>query len=641
MIPSQTSQVLLGIVVAVLYAASVTAIGVLPLDAVMGRKGSDTIRSRIGLFGFIWLGFVMGQGILGVVWLILSLAGILHAGLIWIVCTLGWILGTVILLAFRSQAIQAARQLWRGFLSCLHAQSWYLWVGMSVAALALLRGLIALLPTGSGDAITEYLPVAKAIAFSHTLEFQPFVVANNGLLPLQVELHWAALFAISNETAVAVWDYLCALSFLAGIGLLGWSLTSSRRVVILIVLILLSTPGFYDLMGSGKPGNAFSQYTIAAFLWLVFLPVLGRPSVLLAGLCAGWAMAGGYQNVIVPPALMVFAVMLVHSSWRASPLDIAVKPSKRFWVTTILVGGIAAASAGLPMLVKNWILVGCPLAPVFGCQQMYWTAIVREGLADLNLSVIDLFFYPFVWTFADRDDMLGHISPLFLGFLPFLVGARRSPLVRPTLMVGVAGLVSMSTWLLFIKPLILSTPYFIAPLGLLALPLSTSVVAVEPEFRHDRGVRWLVRGAIVIVLFFLLFQSRAVVYAARYIASIDSRAVRYESMPEASYDVATWMNAHVEPGSRVGLANFSIYRYFVDPDILVNSESAEERQWLWEHRDRLSPSDLRDFYARHGFTYVVVPKNRIDDSEAVKQDGVALKVAFVGRNDVVLKIEKE
>jgi hypothetical protein len=423
--------------------------------------------------------------------------------------------------------------------------------------------------------------------------------------------------------------------------LLAWSLTSSRRVILLAMLMLLSTPGFYDMMGSGKPGNASSQYAMAAFLGLVFLPALGRWSVLLAGLCAGWAMAGGYQNVIVPPALMVFAVMLVHSPWRPFPLDIGVKPLKSFWATNILVGSIGAALAGMPMLIKNWLLVGCPLAPVFGCQQMYWTAIVRDGLADLNLSVVDLFFYPFIWTFAERDDMLGHISPLFLGFSPFLLASRSHSLVRPVLIVGVAGLVSISTWLLFIKPLILSTPYFIAPLGLLALPLSTAMVAAELDFRHDRSVRWLVGGAILILLFFLLFQSRTVIYAVRYIASIDNRDVRYELMPDASYDVATWLNAHVQPAQRVGLANFSSYRYFVNPDILVRSESAEERQWLWEHRDSLAPSDIWRFYAQHGFTYVTVPKDSIDDAELVAQDGIARKVAFVGRNHAVLKIARD
>jgi hypothetical protein len=640
MIPPQTSQVLLGIVVVVLYAGSVTAIGVLSSAIAIGRQGSATVHTRLGLFGFVWLGFVMGQGILGVVWLVLSLAGILNSWLIWIVCALGWFLGGVMLLTFRRQAIQAMIQVRCGVLSFLHSRSWYFWVGLIVVIVSLLRGLTALLPPENDDALTEYLPVAKVIAFSHTLDFQPFVLANYGLYPLQVELHWAALFAISNETAVAVWDYLCALSFLAGIGLLGWCLTSSRRVAILTVLMLLSTPGFYYLMGGGKTGNAFAQSSIAAFLSLALLPTLGRRSVLLAGLCAGWAMAGGYQNVIVPPALMVFAVMLVHSPWRPLPLDIAVKPLKRFWVTNILVGSIAAALAGMPMLIKNWLLVGCPLAPAFGCQQMYWAAWFRGSLGITNLSVTDVLFYPFAWTFAYRNSMLGNISPLFLGFLPFLLLSYQSSLVRPALIAGFAGLVSMST-ALFITPLFLSTPYFIAPLGLLALPLSTSVVAVERDFCHGRNVRWLVRGAIFVVSFLLLFQSRGVVYAVRYLASIDSQAVRYESNPNASSDVATWLNAHVQSGQRVALPNHDIYPYFVDPNILVNSESAGERQWLWEHRYSLSPSDVWHFYAQHGFTYVVVPKDRVDGAQSVRRDGVALNVAFVGREHAVLRMEKD
>ena len=53
------------------------------------------------------------------------------------------------------------------------------------------------------------------------------------------------------------------------------------------------------------------------------------------------------------------------------------------------------------------------------------------------------------------------------------------------------------------------------------------------------------------MLFFLLFQSRTVVHAVRYIAALDQKATRYASEPY--YDVATWLNAHVQPGQRVGL----------------------------------------------------------------------------------------
>src|SRR5262249_37029579 len=156
-----------------------------------------------------------------------------------------------------------------------------------------------------------------------------------------------------------------------------------------------------------------------------------------------------------------------------------------------------------------------------------------------------------------------------------------------TWIAGLAGLTAIMTWLL-IEPLILFTRWLLVPLGLLAVPLSASVVAVEQDLRRDSRVCWFIRSALCIVFLFLLFQSRSVVYGLRYLAATESRAARYELMP--GYDVATWLNAHVQPGQRVALGGWSGYAYFVSPDHLLNSESAEEYQWLWERYRRLAPS---------------------------------------------------
>jgi len=315
MIPSQTSQIFIGTVVALLYAGAVMAIGSLLLRGVIGRHASAKIYERLGLFGFHLLGFVTGQGILGVVWLGLSLGEILYPSLVWMVCVLGWTIGIAVALGYRKQIRRFGSLNSIEFWSLFDRQSWYVWVGLGLIIILLLHGVIALLPTENDDALHWYLTVARVIADSHALNLQPFVTPHNGLYPLQVEMHWSALFAISNETAVFVWDYLCALSLLGSVGLLAWALTSNLRVVLLTVLLLLSTPGFYELMGRGKADIAAAQYGVAAFLWLTVWPVLGRRSAVLAGLCAGWAMAGRYTNVIILPGLLLFFVMLVLNPW--------------------------------------------------------------------------------------------------------------------------------------------------------------------------------------------------------------------------------------------------------------------------------------------------------------------------------------
>jgi hypothetical protein len=632
-LPIQTSQIIVGLAVALLYCGAVLAAGILLVMAVVPQPMRTAMRTQAGLPSLVWLGFVLGQGGLGVSWLVLSLTGLLYAWFVWGFCTLGWCLGCGMLWVWRRKCAEAIQQMWTGFRSCFQSYSGYLWIGIGV--LVGLQGLATLLPPSVADALWVYLPSAKVIAFSHTLALQPFNSPHNGLYPLQVDLHWAALFTITNETAVQVWDYVCALSLLSGVGLLAWSLTSNHRAALLAMLMMFSTPGFYELMGGTKVDNAAAQYGVAACLWLLFLPSLGRRAVICAGLCAGWAVASRYTNIIFLPALMVFFMMIMaHAQGHSLSLKALRKPQS-VWVSHLLVGALAVGVAVSPMLIKNWLLVGCPLTPHIGCLDTYWAGIY--GASRQNLTVVDLLFYPFVWTFASRADMLGNISPLFIGFLPFfLLTYPFPPLVRATSPAGIAGLVSLAIWLL-IEPLILFTRWLLIPLALFTIPLSAALVSLEHELRSTRASRWLVKSAICMILLFLLFQSRAVVHAVRYITAIDKRDLKYASEPH--YDVATWLNTHVQSGQRVALNEYGGYYYFLNTDILLSSESAEELQWLWDRRNHLSITETLEFYAKRGFTYVVIKTEHMSNTLSLRLNEGGLHIVFVGQKKMIGRIE--
>jgi hypothetical protein len=357
-IPPQTLYLLAGTIVALSYAIAVIAIGALALRVAIGRSSSAVVGDRLGLHVFLWLGFVVGQGIMSLVWLTLSLMGIFYPWPIWVFCTIGWVLACAIAFRYQNRVAESCRIIWTSFLSLLRHRSWYFWVTIGLIVVIILSGVISLLPTGVDDALRWYLVLPKVVATTHRLELLPFLSPYYGLQPLQVEMHWAALFAISNEAAVTFWDFICASSSLLGIGFLAWALTSSRRVAIIAILMMLSTSGFYNLIGGGKPDNAAAQYGIAAFLWLVLLPASGRRSLVIFGLCVGWMLAARYTNFILLPALIIFAAAAIYRASRASPVEIVLEHSKKFWLTYTLTIGVAACLAGLPILIKNWILTG-------------------------------------------------------------------------------------------------------------------------------------------------------------------------------------------------------------------------------------------------------------------------------------------
>jgi hypothetical protein len=191
---------------------------------------------------------------------------------------------------------------------------------------------------------------------------------------------------------------------------------------------------------------------------------------------------------------------------------------------------------------------------------------------------------------------------------------------------------------LLIQPLILFTRWLLIPLALFTVPLSASLVSLEHELRSTRSSRWLVKSAICVIFLFLLFQSRAVVYAVRYIAAIDERDVRYVSEPY--YDVATWLNTYVQPGQRVALNEYGGYYYFLNTDILLSSESAEELQWLWDRRGHLAMTETWDFYAKRGFTYVVIRKEHMSNTFPLRLEEGELQIVFVGQKKIIGHIEK-
>jgi hypothetical protein len=642
MIAQQTIQVLSGASVALLYFCAIIGIGLSILTIGVPHRTRIMVRSKIGSGGFLWLGFIFGQGTLGMVWLILALSGHLYPWLVWVVVIIGWFLILPTIKRSLPLFFISLPKSWGRIMPFIPTRPWYTCMAVSIAIIVFLKGLMALLPTAVDDALWVYMTVGKVIGESHAVQFFAFATPHNALYPLQVEMHWAALFAISNETAVTLWDYLCAISFLCGIGYLSWCLTSSRRVALLAISIVLSTPGFYYLMGAGKADNAAAQYGIAAFLLIVVWPSINLSAIFLAALCAGWAIASRYTNIILLPALGIFVVAYVHREIGVASLWKHLIQQRRFWIRSLTIAAVAVILAMLPMLVKNWMLVDCPLAPLFGCEDTFWADMATRAQRQ-NLSLLDLFFYPFVWTFGARADMLGNISPLFIGLLPLFIAYRRPAVSGFSRLAGVAGLVSLLTWL-SMHPFILFTRFLLVPLALLAIPLGASVLATEADLNRTKSPRRLFGIAMLTLFCFLVFQSRGVVHAIRYVSSIDTRANRFQSFP--GYDVAVWLNAHAKSGHRIALAHWGGLPYFLESSHLLNSESRAERQWLWEHQRKVASSlwteEIWRFYANQGFTYVVLAKNRVDEAMSAwpgtEVKGIAA-IAYEGRNFAVIKID--
>lgn len=651
-IPVQTAEVLSGVGIVALYFLVVMILGMgvcrLQVMLPMRKEGSGVFET----IEFGWFSFVVGQGILGLVWLVVALTGKFYPSVVWTISLLALAWGLFVLRKKMAQKAFAVFQCFRRDLFSAFKGSWYRWLSGLILGVVVMKGMSALAPTDIDDALMWYLVSPLSIAASHVLALQPYLSPHNGLYPLQVEMHWAALFEMGNETAVLVWDYLCAVSVLVGLGGLAWKVSGQARVGLVAVLLLLSTEGFFHVMGGGKADISGAQYGVAAVWSLLLFPRIGRLAFILGGAFLGWSIASRYTNIILAPAMYfgVFGVIKSNESFSLSIRQWMVRWSEIIQPVFIL--GLAALVTTVPMLVKNWFLVGCPFAPLVGCRGTFWAESFHvSSLGRANLSSLDLLLYPFIWTFGERPDMLGGISPLYLGLVPLLLlPSIRKALTSHVSLMGVMAVISFVTWML-IGPRILFTRFLLLPLVLMAVPLATAFVETVRNVHGSRWVPVVMKSSLVIMCAWLVFDARSMVYGLRYVANADGRESRYAG--KIGYDEAQWLNNHVNNGDRIGIAGWEGSRLFLRVEHLLNSESADERQVLWDLRVQVQEprdivltapawtADILRFYRKRRFSYVIIPNGQVEVLKGIWKEvrpSDPFLMVFVGKRHTIVKI---
>lgn len=534
------------------------------------------------------LSFVLGQGAGAALLLGLGLAGRLDRGAVWLLAALGWLALACHARTPLAAARVLARALSRGRLRP------FFWRGLAYACLGLvaLRGVAALAPTKVDDALAGYLVAARMTAFEGRVGWQPYA-AHGGLLPLQIELHWAALFTLADETAVALWDAGGAAAALAVLFLLTLRWTRSGRAAWVAVLMLSTTPAFLLLVGACKIDNAALQFGVAVFLWPALRGVAPWRRALASGLCLGWLLLARPTAVFVLPAWL-----LLLARGRLP------RPEARPRLVGAALAGMAVAAG--PWLLEHALLVGAPWGPLA-------RAVGRVGSEAVsgmtNLSWLDVALHPWIWTFAGRPHMLGNVSCLFLGLAPLAFLLRDRPELRRARPALGLGLFALATWLV-LRPRVLQTRWLLPALALVAVGLAPALpAALDSATARTRRVLQAVTA--LLAAFWLAVGVYGALEGSAYVAGRVPRDARYARKP--GIDAARWINAHVTPGEGVDLGPLQA-AYALRPEILAHARAA-----TWADSPLVRPAPL-------GCCYVVVRRGtRWDDCTAAFA-GVAFDV---------------
>ncbi len=573
-------------------------------------------------------GFILGQGILASIWLLLALGGWFSIRFVGVLCFIfavgGLYIGRSLFSALKKQIISIWHEL------RADTWGWQLIAGLTIT-LCLLWVTSLGRPLG-GDGLAFYFALGKFVAASHRLVPLPgYEVFTN--VGLQGEMHFAALMALHSPEAAKLFSWptitaagimLAALGRVAGMGRRGQWLTLS---------ILFSSSAVIWLSGDGKVDLFATSLGLAAYYWAVQIRFVHTKMVLLlTGLFSGFSIIAklSYAPVMVPTiALLILwgyeSEFRNKDQWRA-----VLKP---------FISGCMLILAGLilafiPHFVKNGLLYHNPISPI-GSHAIGWLNQTWFG-PDVTRRI--LLTYPLALTYGSYWSQYGNLSPLILAFLPLIFYLPRprpffsSPLVVITL-IALAGVLS---WIIY-NPSVFSPRYILAVLLLLIL---LPARAAEYVSYYDQKPRWLLFSImsatyVVILVTGLYFITEAFFPERTYIYLTGN-------MSECERDASDYcegmlvINKVAGKGDRVFLADY--YRYWLRPDLIQCLSSTREMQKF----DDLTISDEKwRFLYEHGFTYLFVDKTTygsVIDSLTLENPPkwVNAKLLYSNHNELIL-----
>ena len=512
------------------------------------------------LYAVIASGFLLGQGILANVWLLLGLVSLFKSFSIWGILIMAVIAATFVLHGLFQLALVRAK------ITLSHVGrlplSWKLLVAL-VILLILHYGIGSIINPPSGDAEAFYMVFPKIMAASERLIPQPnyYDFSQIGLFG---EMHYAALMSIGNPYAAKcfVWFTSVALAVLLVSLCARTGLALRGQIIALIMLFTSSTFTYY--ITDGKVDLFGGALGIAAYYWALhtsrddkILPYI------LTGLFTGFACIAKFSNI--PVITVGVGAIVIWNAWLRIRLE-KDRPKTRHIAGTavglILLGSFLIFSI-IPHLTKNGVLFGEPFAP-FLFLNGSGNRWVDQAWFSPETTEFLLLTYPLGIVFGRYPMQGGNISALVLAFTPLFfllrkpVSFMQSRLFQIT-MIAIAGVI---TWTIT-RPAVICPRYILSTL-LLFIPLAAR--SAENLFQTNYEYQLLNKMVYFSLLFSLfLFLNQKPRIHDQVIKLLKWNPHECEKA-SGYYNSLTFLNKLCSPGSRVYFGGY--YSYFLRADLL-------------------------------------------------------------------------
>jgi len=271
------------VLILVIYSAACLGAGAIVFE-VLKNISKNSIRLSPGTE--LVTAFILGQGFLASLWLLLALRGWFAARLIAVILLLVVLSGFFLI---RHKLVDFARQL-LGIWSDLRADTWY-WQLLAVLTVFLcLLWSTSLGRTMEGDAGAFYMAFAKLVAQSRQLlplrGYEGFSTVG-----LQGEMHHAALIALHSPDAAQLLSWPTSIAGALMLLALGRQVGMGRKGQWIVLAMFYSSSAVIYMSGSGKVDIYALTLGIAAYYWAVQIFNGIKPlSYWLTGLFLGFAV---------------------------------------------------------------------------------------------------------------------------------------------------------------------------------------------------------------------------------------------------------------------------------------------------------------------------------------------------------------
>jgi hypothetical protein len=437
-----------------------------------------------------------------------------------------------------------------------------------IFALVLVAFFSALLLASSRlgyDAVAEYFSNAKFIAASGQPDLL-YPLQNFAVSALHSSILFSSIIQTFGDHSARMLTWVNGIT----IALMGAALAAKcgflTRTRIYFAALLATSTAFIDLLGDGKVEIISTAPIIAALWWM--LDSLQNPSgkrFLLIGALLGFAIIARPYNVfLVPVFTLSFYLLRVIDHWRhEGPASTWKFTRQALWMLPTLL------AMGIFHLWQNHLWLGSPFAPLTYARQLD-SGDWQWQFDPAILNVVRL-FYPFTASFFNTPQSLGNVSPLLIGFLPYLFLKQIKTnlgLPQGLRQLLAPALATLALWLIFFFTVVeIRYVFFLWILFFIfgARVMQTALEKLQPLSRK------LAKTSLLILLAFI--SLRAGILSIATYSPVDSRGQAH-CYDIGFCDMLEPVNQAAAAGERVLVLN--PYRYYLRPDLFACSSQAME-----------------------------------------------------------------